>query len=98
MQQLLENRPPGTVAAGEDPDIAGPFAAAPDAEPIPEPALRRRPMSMRQTGCKPPPRLTRNANRQSLDPETRAELDEIRRELLQARALLDALLRRSKTR
>ena len=96
VQQLLENRPPGTVAAGEDPDIAGPFAAAPGADRRSRHCVGGR-RSMRRTGCTPPRRAVPHRKPQSLDPETRAELDEIRRELLQARALLDALLRRSKT-
>ena len=80
---------------GEDPDIAGPFAAAPGVDAGAR-RLRRGTVRFDATDrlhASAPP--SRSANRQSLDPETRAELDEIRRELLEARALLDALLRRS---
>ena len=95
VQQLLENRPAGTAATGEDPDIAGPFAAAPDIDAgdgvAPEVAIDATD-GLHASAPAGPQRKP-----QSLDPETRAEFDEIRRELLEARALLGALLRRSKT-
>ena len=98
VQQLLENRPPRIAATGEDPDIAGPLAAAPDADTGPD--LEADLASEANAGATDrllipvPPCPDREP--ESLDPETRAELEEIRRELLQARALLDALLRQSK--
>jgi len=95
VQQLLENRPPGTVAAGEDPDIGGPFAAAPGADTGAGIASEADIDATDRPNASAPPGPQRAP--QSLDPEMRAELDEIRRELLEARALLDALLQRSKT-
>ena len=99
VQQLLENRPRRTGAAGENPDAADPLAAAaPDSdagaglgveigsEPDADTADRSR--------APAPPGPPREPK--SLDPETRAEFEEIRRELLEARALLDALLRQPK--
>jgi DNA-binding transcriptional MerR regulator len=100
VQQLLENRTPGIAPAGDDPDIAGPLAAvAPDgdvgadlgADIASESGVDA---TERLQGSAP---LGPHRKAGSLDPETRAELEEIRRELLQARALLDALLRQSKT-
>ena len=64
---------------------------------MPEPALRRRPHIDATDRLHASAPAGPQRKPQSLDPETRAELDEIRRELLEARALLDALLRRSKT-
>ncbi|MGD9616165.1 MAG: MerR family transcriptional regulator [Alphaproteobacteria bacterium] len=97
VQQLLGNRPPHSAAAGEDPDIADPCAAA-----SPEAGIGADP------GCEFPAAPDSGATDRSqtaalpasdrkpasLDPETRAELEEIRRELLETRALLDTLPRR----
>jgi DNA-binding transcriptional MerR regulator len=104
VQQLLENRPPGPAAAGEDPDVAGPFAAAPDANAGADPSIDPGAGIASEAEINATDRLQAPApsglhrKPQSLDPETRAELDEIRRELLEARGLLDALLQRSKAR
>ena len=66
-----------------------PMEAAPDPAAPPGPPDGGRPPSPRRPRrrpSKPDPR----------DPDTRAELEEVRRELLEARALLDELLRRPK--
>jgi DNA-binding transcriptional MerR regulator len=98
VQQLLESRPPLVARTGEDRDVAGPSMAAPDADAGPDPGADPAfEVDAGATGrllAPAPPSLDRRP--ESLDPETRAELEEIRRELLQARALLDALLRQSK--
>jgi DNA-binding transcriptional MerR regulator len=106
VQQLLESRPPGNAAAGEDPEIAGPIAAAPDADagadPGADPAadpgagIASEADAYTKARLQAPASPGPHRNPQSLDSETRAELDEIRRELFEARALLDALLRRLK--
>lgn len=93
-QQLLEGRPPHIAATDADPDIAGPFAAAvPDADAEADIASES---DADATDRLPAPGPYRKPK--ILDPATRAELEEIRRELLQARALLDTLLRRSNAR
>jgi DNA-binding transcriptional MerR regulator len=100
VQQLLENRPPGSNAVGEDSDIAGPFAAAPRTDAGADTEVRI--ASEADVDATDPLHASAPPSPQhkpqSLDPETQAELGEIRRELLDARALLDALLRRSKIR
>jgi DNA-binding transcriptional MerR regulator len=98
VQQLLESRPSRGAATGEEPGAAGLFMAVPDAAAGTD--LGAGPASAAETDAadRPPaaspPDIDRMAAR--LDPATRAELDAIRRDLLQARALLDALLRQSK--
>jgi DNA-binding transcriptional MerR regulator len=99
VQQLLENRPPGiTATAGEDADIAGPDTARDGdagadlgADIASEPDAHATDRS--QAPAPPGP----DRKPASLDPEARAELEEIRRDLLEARALLDALLQRTNT-
>jgi DNA-binding transcriptional MerR regulator len=96
VQQLLENRSPAVMAeAGEDPDIAGPLAApASDADPEAAPAAGI--ASGEADAAERLPVSAAPREPDPVDPATRAELEEIRRELLQARALLDELLRHSK--
>jgi DNA-binding transcriptional MerR regulator len=94
VQQLLENGLPGIVATGEDPDIASPFAAASDASAGADIATEPDADAADRLQAPTPPDPDRQ--QASLDPETRAELEEIRRELLEIRALLDTLLRQPK--
>jgi DNA-binding transcriptional MerR regulator len=100
VQQLLENRPPDLGTAGQDRDTASLLAAAGDgdagaadlgADIASEPNARTTdpPQELAPLGPDQKP--------DELDPEMRAELEEIRRELREARALLDALSRRPDT-
>ena len=105
VQQLLANQPPPVIAAGMDPEIAGPFAAAPDSDAdvalTPDIASEAEaPATVRLQAPSPqtpglqtsgPPGPHRQPD--SLDTATRTELEAIRRELQQARTLLDGLLR-----
>jgi DNA-binding transcriptional MerR regulator len=95
VQKLLATRRSGAALRGAESKIAGPFPAElkaeteselePDAAPRTDtaPAMEPSLAETSRTGT-PDPR----------DPGTRAELEEIRRELLEARALLDELLSR----
>jgi DNA-binding transcriptional MerR regulator len=103
VQQLLENQPPQIVAAGTDPDMASPFTAAPDgdadalvAADIASETEADAAKRLRAPGPEDPVRSDPHREPASLDPATRAELEAIRRELQQARALLDDLLRPSR--
>jgi DNA-binding transcriptional MerR regulator len=95
VQQLLENRPPRATAESEDPDIAGaPGATVSDADLVADIAPGSDADATDRLQAPAPPDPDRKPELR--DPETRTELEEIRRELLEARALLDALLRQSK--
>jgi DNA-binding transcriptional MerR regulator len=94
VQQLLGKPSPATVPAAYGADMPslfpvdaapaphGPGSDAPSAAPVSPPARRSR-----RSAAKP----------RALDPGTKAELEDIRRELLEARAALDELLRRETT-
>ena len=88
LQKLLEGAPARRAQAGNGPDAAGifPQPAAPDPAAPPLLPLGPPPRPPRRRPGMPRPR----------DPAGRAELEAIRRELLEARALLDELLRRPK--
>jgi DNA-binding transcriptional MerR regulator len=92
VQQLLENQASPVAASGEAPDVTGPPSPA-ESETEPRPDFASEPDSdpsdLSATPEEPGP--------EALDPATRVELEEIRRELRQARALLDGLLRRPGT-
>lgn len=93
VQKLLETGLPGAAEPGADPDTDGSFAAAPaDGEPEPAPEPDADPADRAHGPAQPGP----DRKPATFGPETRAELEEIRRELLQARALLDDLLRQAK--
>jgi DNA-binding transcriptional MerR regulator len=100
VQQLLENQGLPVAAAGTDPDLADPFAsdAEAEAEIIPDADITSAAEADAAEPLLAPGPLASGPPRQpdSLDPATRAELEAIRRELLNARALLDDLLRHSK--
>jgi DNA-binding transcriptional MerR regulator len=98
VQQLLENRPPGSAAAPDEADIAAPLmAATPDADAE---AVLAAEFSSEDAEATDPPQAAAppgpGRQPEALDPGMRAELEEIHRELLQARAVLDELLRQSK--
>ena len=86
--------------AGEDPDIADPFAATAsdvEAEAVPAADIASEAAAEADhTAVARPDPPAPHREPDFLDPAIRAELEEIRRELLQARALLDELLRPSK--
>lgn len=96
VQQLLDNPAPRGAASGEAPEIAGSLATAHHGTEL-QPASALEPdtdpadpgQTLAPSGPDRVPDL--------LDPEVRAELEEIRRELQQARALLGELLRHSKS-
>ena len=101
VQQLLENN-----AAGSSPPPArirtSPARSrrrCPTQMPMPSSGPRRRPgrTPRKQVFAGTDAPLAPEPKPAFLDPETRAELEAIRRELQQARALLDAVLRPSKT-
>ena len=95
VQQLLENQPPRVAASGRDPDIAGPFAATPsDGETAAVIAADIASAGAADAaGRLPVPAPPRPHHQPDpLDAATRAELEAIRRELRQARALLDEVL------
>jgi DNA-binding transcriptional MerR regulator len=98
VQQLLENQPPQPVAGAAESDIAGPFEAAPDADA--DALLAADIASEAETDAtrrlEPPVRSDPPREPAALDPAIRAELEAIRGELQQTRALLDDLLRPSK--
>jgi DNA-binding transcriptional MerR regulator len=94
VQQLLENRPSGLAASGSQADIADPFTAtAPEAAAAAELASGSEAAA---TGLSEAARHEPDRRSGLLDPAMRAELEAIRRELLQARTLLDDLLRQLK--
>jgi DNA-binding transcriptional MerR regulator len=97
VQQLLESRPPETARTGEEVDLAR-AAAAPSGNIGSDPAAVDVSAPDLDTVAQPPllPPPDPPHERGSLDPALRSELEEIRRELLQARALLKALLRQTK--
>lgn len=97
VQQLLENAPPPVAGTGDNPAETDPAASAPpDTEIDPGAGLPAK--ATGETADRPPPSAPIGDARRAaaLDPATRAELEAIRGELLEARALLDALLRHSK--
>jgi DNA-binding transcriptional MerR regulator len=99
VQQLLEHQPPRVVAAGTDLDTAGPLAATAsdaDAEAVLVAGIASETEAGTAQRLQAPGPPGSDCEPDSLDPATRAELEAIRRELLQARALLDDLLRQSK--
>jgi DNA-binding transcriptional MerR regulator len=101
VQQLLEHHPPNTAGALDGPDIADPvMAGTPDVNAAAGVGVNLPSGQDAEATDSPhaaaPPGPDRKS--EALDPETRAELEEIRRELLEARALLDELLRQSKER
>ena len=101
VQQLLEHPHPDIAGELDGPDITGPvMAGAPD--PNAAAGLGVDLPSGQDVEAMDPSHATAppgpDRKPESLDPETRAELEEIRRELLEARALLDELLRQSKER
>ncbi|MGE0259300.1 MAG: MerR family transcriptional regulator [Alphaproteobacteria bacterium] len=100
VQQLLDAGPPAATMSRENPGDAGLSA-----ESLPgcgaetglsaEAATRPDADAAELLPPAPPPPGTRGPA--SLNPETRAELEEIRRDLRQARAVLENLLRPSRT-
>jgi DNA-binding transcriptional MerR regulator len=99
VQQLLENGPPHILGSDENPDIAGPVAAASDAGTEAGPGVDIASGLDAEGVDRPqfPSSAEADHRPTALDPETRAELEELRRDLLHARTLLDALLRQFKT-
>jgi DNA-binding transcriptional MerR regulator len=98
VQQLLESNAPTMAMSDEDQNVAGPLAAPVlDADAgaglVAETASGSDADAPDRLPAAPPP--VRERKPEFLDPETRAELEEIRRDLRQARALLDGLLRPS---
>lgn len=100
VQQLLEAGQPAATMSGEDPGDAGSSAASlpgygAETGLSAEAAIRPNADAADLLPPAPPPARTRGPA--SLGPETRAELEEIRRDLRQARAALENLLRPSGT-
>jgi DNA-binding transcriptional MerR regulator len=98
VQQLLESNAPAMAMSGEDPNVASPVTAAtPDANAGAglgaEMASGSEADAAAPLAAAPPP--VREHRPEFPAPVTRAELEEIRRDLRQARALLDGLLRPS---